>query len=145
MAFDFGNAKKKQTMEKCIVEANRACDGAIHSLFQLAYYVGKEVIPFHKFPGLCSLLVKIKANMTEKLYHDGKSCGKILFCISFVFQKNILDKIRDSRFFGIMIDESTDISVTCHLVVFASFVEEGLFLCVFIGLLHIEEEKKMHV
>ena len=56
--------------------------------------------------------------------------------------KKVLDRVRDSRFFGIMIDESTDISVTGHLVVFASFVEEGLPLCVFLGLLHIEEGKK---
>jgi hypothetical protein len=57
-------------------------------------------------------------------------------------QKKILDRVRDSRFFGIMIDESTDISVTGHLVVFSSFVEKGLPLCVFLGLLHIEEGKK---
>jgi hypothetical protein len=41
-----------------------------------------------------------------------------------------------------MIDESTDISVIGHLVVFASFIEEELPLCVFFGLLHIEKEKK---
>jgi hypothetical protein len=41
-----------------------------------------------------------------------------------------------------MIDESTDVFVTCHLVVFASLVEEGLSLCVFLALLHIEEGKK---
>jgi hypothetical protein len=134
--------KGERTMEKCIVEANRAYDGAMHSLFQAAYYVGKEVISFHKFLGLYALLVKVKANMTEKLYHDEKSCGQILFCISSVVQKKVLDRVRDSRFFGIMIDESTDISVTDHLVVFVTFVEEGLPLCVFLGLLHIEEGKK---
>jgi hypothetical protein len=80
--------------------------------------------------------------MTEKLYHDENSCGEILFCISSVVQKKVLDRVRDSRFFGIMIDESTHISVTCHLVVFASFVEEGILFYVFLGLLHIEEGKK---
>ena len=79
--------KCERTMEKCIIEANRACDGAMHSLFQAIYYVGKEVIPFHKFSGLCALLVKVKANMTEKLYYDEKNYGEILFCISFVVQK----------------------------------------------------------
>jgi hypothetical protein len=44
--------KCERTMEKNIVEANRTCEGAMHSLFQAAYYVGKEVISFHKFPGL---------------------------------------------------------------------------------------------
>jgi hypothetical protein len=33
--------KSERTMEKCIVEVNRACDGAMHSLFQAAYYIGK--------------------------------------------------------------------------------------------------------
>jgi hypothetical protein len=134
--------KGDRTMEKGIVVANRACDGAMHYLFQATYYVRKKVILFHKFPGLCVLLVKVKTNMTKKLYHDEKSCGEILFCISSVVQKKVFDRVRDSRFFGIMIDESTDISVTGHLVVFASLVEEELSLCVFFGLLHIEEGKK---
>ena len=71
--------KEERTMEKGIGEANRTCDGAIHSLFQVAYYVEKEVISFYKFPGLCALLVKVKANMTDKLYYDVKSCGEIFF------------------------------------------------------------------
>ena len=43
----------------------------------------------------------------------------------------MLDRIQNSIFFGIMIDESTNISVTGHLVVFASFVEEDFVLCIF--------------
>ena len=42
-----------------------------------------------------------------------------------------------------MIDESTDISVTGHLVVFATIIEEGVPLTVFLGLLEIEGGKKM--
>ena len=40
-----------------------------------------------------------------------------------------------------MIDESMDIYVTGHLVIFASFVEEDLAFCLSLGLLHIEKEK----
>ena len=133
--------KCERTMEKGIVEANRACDGAMHSLFQAAYYVGKEVIQFHRFPGLCALLVKVKANMMEKLYHDEKSCGEILFYISFVVQKKILDRVRDCRFFGIMIDESTDISVTTLL--FLLFLLRTAFLFVyFLDYCILKKEKK---
>lgn len=57
-------------------------------------------------------------------------------------QKKVLDRIQDSGFFGSMIDESMDISVPDHFVVFASFVKEILSLCINIGLLHIKEEKK---
>jgi hypothetical protein len=55
----------------------------------------------------------------------------------------MLDRIRDSRFLDIIIGY-TDTSITCHLVVFASFVKEGFSFCIFLGLLHIKEEKKMH-
>jgi hypothetical protein len=42
-----------------------------------------------------------------------------------------------------MIDESTDISVTGHLVVFTTIIEEGVPLTVFLDLLRIEGGKKM--
>ena len=41
-----------------------------------------------------------------------------------------------------MVDESTDISVLGHLVVFATFLEDGVPTCVFLGLLHIQGGKK---
>lgn len=56
--------------------------------------------------------------------------------------KKILDRVRDSRFLGIMIDESTYIFVIGHLIFFANFIEEDFTLCIFLGLLHIEERKK---
>ena len=62
--------KGERTMKRGIVEANLACNEAMYFLFQTTYYIRIEVIPFHKFPNLCSLLVKVKANMMEKLYHD---------------------------------------------------------------------------
>ena len=41
-----------------------------------------------------------------------------------------------------MIDESTDISVTGHLAVFATIIEKGVPLTVSLGLLEIEGGKK---
>jgi len=82
--------KAKQIMERGMVEENYTCDEVMHSFFQAAYYIGKEIICFSKFVGLCFLLVKVKANITEKLHHDEKSCGKILFCISSLVQNFIL-------------------------------------------------------
>jgi len=50
-------------------------------------------------------------------------------------------KIRNSIFYGITIDESTDISITSDLVVFATIIEEGVHVIFFLGLLKIEGEK----
>ena len=99
-------------------------------------------MPFHKFPSLCNLLVSCKAPMTAKLYHDEKACGEMVFGISSVIQRKVLEKVRDSPFFGLMIDESTDISVQGHLVVFVTFLEASLPITCFLGLLWIVDGKK---
>ena len=129
-------------MEKVIKEVSRTCNEAILSLFRVAYYIGKSLIPFARFLELLELLVSEKATMTESLYHDEKSCFDLFFCILSIIQKSVLHRVRDAKFYGIMIDESTDISVTGHLVVFATFVEEGEVASVFLGLLQIADGKK---
>ena len=134
--------KDKRTMEKMVAATNKVCDDVVLSLFKAAYFLGKETIGYCKFPTLCELLLSIHANITTKLYHDEKACAQMLFCFSRVVQKKILDRVRNSRFYGIMIDESTDVSVTGYIVVFACFVEEGLPVAIFLGLIQISDGKK---
>ena len=66
----------------------------------------------------------------------------MVFAISCVITSNILDRVRDSHFFGLTIDESTDILVTRHLVVFFTFIEGFLPITCFFGLLCIEGGQK---
>jgi hypothetical protein len=101
----------KKSLQKAMAAANHSYDEALLSLFKAAYFMDKETIPFHKFPTLCNLLVSCKAPMTKKLYHDEKTCNDMIFGISSVIQRKVLDRVRDSKFFGLMIDESTYISV----------------------------------
>jgi hypothetical protein len=86
--------------------------------------------------------VSCKTPITKKLYHHEKTCVNMMYAISTILQRQILDKIRDSRFFGIMIDESTDISVLGHLVIFATFLEGGVVTTSFLGLLWIVDGQK---
>ena len=134
--------KDKRTMEKMVAAVNKVCDDAVLSLFKAAYFLGKEIIGYCKFLALCQLLLSVHTNITTKLYHDEKACAEMLFCISKVVQKKILDRVRNSKFYGIMIDESIDVSVTGHIVVFACFVEDGLLVAVFLGLIQISDGKK---
>ena len=123
----------EKVMKKIIEKTITACDDALITLFRSVYFLAKEMVPLTKFPSLCKLLLKSKSNITESLYHDEKSCAEMVFCISNVIQKKNLDGIRDSKFFGLMIDESTDVSVTGHVVIFATFVEDGLPISIFFG------------
>ena len=129
-------------MEKIVVQTRRTYNEALMTLFKTTYYVGKKLLPFIKFPILCDLLLSVIAIITTKMFHDDKVCADMLVCISSVIQRKVLDRIRDSQFLGIMVDESTNISVLGHLVVFAIFLEDGIPICVFLGLLHILGGKK---
>ena len=131
-----------KVLEKAIKQGQRACDESLSSLFRAAYFIGKQSLPYAKFPSLCSLLASVKAPITASLYHDEKSCADLIACMSNVIKKKIICRVRNSPFYGIMIDESTDISVTGHLVVFATIIEEGVPLTVFLGLLEIEDGKR---
>ena len=71
-------------------------------------------------------------------YHNENKYGEILFCILLLIN---LKKIQDSRHSSIMIDESTDLYVTCYFVVFASYVDENFAIYVFIGLWQMKDEK----
>ena len=79
--------------------------------------------------------------MTLSLYQDEKSYASLMLCLSIVIQKQILNHVRNSTFFGVMVGESTNINVTSLLVMFATIVEEGLPVTVFLELLPIDGEK----
>jgi hypothetical protein len=83
----------KKALEKCVAQANRACDEAVMSLFKVVYFLGTKFIPCHKFASLCELLVSCKTPITEKLYHHEKTCVDMMYAISTILQRQILDKI----------------------------------------------------
>ena len=64
----------------------------------------------------------------------------MVFCISNVIQKYILEKIRIFKFFYLIIDEFTDISSTNHVVVFDIFVEEDFLVSVFLDLFEVSND-----
>ena len=120
---------------------NQLCNEAMMYLFRAAYFIGKEGLSFQKI-SLCALLLTCKALLHEKLYYDEKACSVMVFAISCVFISNILDRARDYFFLGLMIDESTDFSVTMHLVEFPTLIEGSLHIVCFLGLLCIEGGQK---
>ena len=132
----------EKTMEKIISSGQRACDEALQILFKTTYFTGKQFLPYSKFPALCKLLMSVNAPITSRMYQDEKTCYDLIRCISIVIQKKIICWVPNSPLFGIMVDESTDISAIGHLVMLATIVEEGLPKTVFLGLLQLDGGKK---
>jgi hypothetical protein len=80
--------------------------------------------------------------ITNRPYHNKKTYVEILGHIPSVIHKKVPDKVRNSQYFGIMLNESIDISIKGHLVVFATFLEDVIQVCIFLVLLYIPENKK---
>lgn len=87
-----------------------------------------------------NLLQTCNLSRIESLYYDEKSCNEMLVCISNILHKGNLDEIRDSNFFGLMIDENIDVSAFGHVVVSRIFVEEGLRVIIFLDIIDVPED-----
>ncbi len=66
---------------KMIVVTNKTCNKVVLALFQALYCIGKEILPFSKFPSLCQLLVFVRECIIELIMI--KDCV-LIFC--FIFQ-----------------------------------------------------------
>ncbi|KAL3677120.1 hypothetical protein R1sor_027068 [Riccia sorocarpa] len=129
-------------MDRILKTAASMCNDAMLTLFRAAYFVGKHSLTFSNFPPFCELLKTCTSDIPVKLYQRAKSCIDFIFHISQILQSQVLEKVRASPLYGIMIDESTDVSVTghLHLVVFCTFLEYGQVKTAFLGLLHIQKK-----
>ena len=80
-------------LEKAIKQGQRACDEWLSSLFRVAYFIGKKLLPYTKFLSLCSLFASVKVTITTSLYHDEKSCADLIVCMSNVIKEKIICRV----------------------------------------------------
>ena len=122
-------------MEKTISSDERICNEALQIIFKVNYFRMKQFLQYSEFPTLYTLLMSMNAHIISNIYQDEKTCSDLIWCISVVIQKKIICWIQNSSFFGIMVDESIDISAIGYLVIFATIIEEDLPKIVLLDLL----------
>ncbi|KAL3690756.1 hypothetical protein R1sor_004407 [Riccia sorocarpa] len=130
----------KKSMEQVMKSSKHLADSAVLNLFKTAYHIARVNLPFAKFPGMCAWLTSVGCELTVSLYQSERSCVSMIHCISNAVQQMILERVKKSPFFGLMVDEATDVSVTSALVLFAIFLENGVVKVVFLGLVHVTDK-----
>ena len=83
----------------------------------------------------------VKALIVAYVFHYEKFYVALVAYMFTVIQKIYICKVRNSHFYGILIDEFTCINITGHFLMIATIVDEGLLVLVFLGLLKIEGDK----
>ena len=120
----------KKAMEKAL---SRQEEG-ITTAQKVAYWLAKENVATRKFRSLMNLLCQTRCPHVDK-----RSCGENVNYMSDqaaeeeearakVITNETEKEIQQSRFLSVLVDESTDISVTQKLVVCVRFVTEDFLL-----------------
>ena len=109
---------------------------AVCRLIRPAYSVAMNNDPFTKYASLCTLQILNGTKLTTSLYQDACACLDFVSLISESLDNCLLEKkIRQSPATGVMIDESTDLSMEKHLIVYVKYLVKGVSCTSFLALI----------
>jgi hypothetical protein len=100
-------------------------------LFEIAYFLAKENLPFSKYQGLCELDKRHDVDLGEKYLND-HGCAAFIHFIAADLKAQLQEAISRARFFSIQIDGSID----------AGNCEAELFLAIYLNKYH--HDGKLH-
>ncbi|ROI15239.1 Zinc finger protein 862 [Anabarilius grahami] len=115
---------------------NQSADEAeMMLIFNTAYFVAKEELPFTKYKSQLDLQRKngLKLNKT---YNNDTACAQFVGVIADTLKGKTYTKIEDAPYLSIMIDGDTDVSTKECEIIYARILNEGKPMNILIG--HIE-------
>jgi hypothetical protein len=92
---------------------------------KIVYYIARNHIPLKKLPSLVQLAKELHTpDISENSFsYSNEIAGNdMLAALSEVISEKIWDELLKVEFFGVIIDESTDITTTKHLSVYVTYV-----------------------
>ena len=131
--------RDKNSLETYALKKQASVDLAIEKLFKCAYYIAKQDLAFRKLESLVKLLRECGVEGLPHMYNDNKACASFVINISKALEVEIYNSVRKNPWFGLMVDESTNVSVTKNLILYATFVERRKAKTAYVGLLEAED------
>lgn len=109
-------------------------------LFRATYFVAKELQPNSAVNAQMRFLKLCGVNDTVSDIHN-ESVKEVQKSLLHVIQQDLKEKLKDSEYFGIIVDESTDLSVHKKLVVYVRYVSNGEMKTELVGNIRIPDGK----
>lgn len=108
-------------------------------LFRSIYWLSHNTIALLKCTSLHSLMdaQKVEQNLNYRNENSGRD---IMLCIAQIIREDVLAKIKQSPFIGLLFDESTDIALESHLSLCIKFLCENKVYNTFIQLFAINKK-----
>ena len=118
-------AAKDNKLKTMVEKVYEKTDDAMTTLFRNAYYIAKENLPIDKYQSLNELSKMNGAPITSTMYQEDTACSEFIKIISSQIEQTVLQDVKDSPAFSIMIDESTDLSTQKHLILYLSYLKDA--------------------
>ncbi|KAK6168057.1 hypothetical protein SNE40_021959 [Patella caerulea] len=123
--------KQKKQNEELLDEVDQAMLTIIRNL----YFISKENIAIDKFERLNELSALNGSPMTSKLYRHYYTASEFVKLISDDIEDSIISDVRSSPVFGILLNDSLVLPPDKHLILYISFIKDGILQTRFVRLL----------
>ncbi|KAI5075082.1 hypothetical protein GOP47_0009158 [Adiantum capillus-veneris] len=130
----------KEGIQNSMKRAENFKDEALFTPFRVAYHMAKKNYAFYGFTDMISLLQDCRVPYSTSLYNDDKACVEMVYCMGKCLMSSTLKKVSRSPFFGVLIDESNDISKHGHLIIYLSYlIDDCIPTYSFYGIVHVSD------
>lgn len=106
-------------------------------LFNIAYFVAREEAPFTMFPNLVDLHLTNGLDLGNT-YKTDNACRTFVQAIGQSMKDDLVEKLKNTRFFSVMSDSSVDRSVKDQEMVYMTYVEDGKPVNHFVDIVSLE-------
>ena len=100
-------------------------DHAVWTRIHAVWWLAKEDIAIHKFTSYIRSQLLNNSMAAPTVYKDDKTAWEILILLAKYFRKLLQTRLMASPYYGIMADETTDVSTTQQLIIYIKFLDKG--------------------
>ena len=114
-------------IEQGLRNMESAVQGKLMKLFNTAYFVAKEEMPFSSFKSLCELQIKNDVELGNTYFND-HACKNFIESSAEILKADLSEKLNNAspRFFSAMADGSTDSGIIEQELLFVRYLNNGL-------------------
>jgi len=119
-----GSVKTGQQTIKSISLAHSLEDPQIWTRISVAHYLASHDVAIDQFGDLLDNHLVNMEYLPAQHYRDNKAAWEISVMISQYLRKLLKERLAETPYFGIMIDETTDISTTQQLILYIKYLKK---------------------
>jgi hypothetical protein len=100
-------------------------DNSIWTRIHAAWWLAKEDVALTKFGSKIDGDLVLQGHDPAVSYKDDRVAWESVVTVALHFHQALKDRVKQSRYFGIMVDETTDTSINQQMIVYIKFLDKN--------------------